>query len=166
MMTAHPPLSQENWHELKRVVVEKRHWQNRLEDATCLVANRAEVDVCSVYLREEPGSQLVLRATVGLRQSSVGKLAMQFDEGLVGLVAQTQRPLAVENAPAHPRFKYFAEADEDAYHSFLGVPVLLGGQVRGVLVVQTIEPRRFSIEEANVLREVAKNFAAILRDAC
>ena len=40
---------------------------------------------------------------------------MRLDEGLAGLVAEQLRPLIVEDAPAHPRFKYFSEAGEDPY---------------------------------------------------
>ena len=41
--------------------------------------------------------------------------------------------------PTHPRFKYFPEAGEDPYRSFLGVPIVERGLLQGVLVVQTIE---------------------------
>ena len=44
------------------------------------------------------------------------------------------------DATTHPRFKYFREAGEDPYRSFLGVPILDRGLLQGVLVVQTVEP--------------------------
>jgi signal transduction protein with GAF and PtsI domain len=46
---------------------------------------------------------------------------MGLHEGLAGLVAEQVRPVAVEQVKNHPRFKYFSEAGEDAYQSFLGV---------------------------------------------
>jgi signal transduction protein with GAF and PtsI domain len=49
---------------------------------------------------------------------------MAINEGLAGLVAEQVRPVAVEKAQGHPRFKYFREAGEDAYQSFLGVPLI------------------------------------------
>ena len=45
---------------------------------------------------------------------------------------------------SHPRFKYFGEAGEEPYQSFLGVPLIDRGVLQGVLVVQTIEARTFS----------------------
>ena len=64
---------------------------------------------------------------------------MALNEGLAGLVAEQVRPVAVEHANSHPRFKYFPEAGEDPYHSFLGVPLVEGGelqaQVRGKIDV-------------------------------
>ena len=66
---------------------------------------------------------------------------MGLHEGLAGLVAEQVRPVAVEQVKKHPRFKYFSEAGEDAYQSFLGVPLIDRGVLQGVLVVQTVEPR-------------------------
>ena len=44
----------------------------------------------------------------------------------------------------HPRFKYFSDAGEDTYHSFLGVPLIDRGVLQGVLVVQTVGGARLS----------------------
>ena len=63
---------------------------------------------------------------------------------LAGLVAEQVRPVAVEEVRNHPRFKFFGEAGEEAYHSFLGVPLIDRGVLQGVLVVQTIEARVFA----------------------
>jgi signal transduction protein with GAF and PtsI domain len=42
--------------------------------------------------------------------------------------------VAVEPVRKHPRFKYFSEADEDDYQSFLGVPLIDRGVLQGALV--------------------------------
>ena len=76
-------------------------------------------------------------------------------EGLAGLVAEQVRPVAVEQALNHPRFKYFGEAGEDDYQSFLGVPLIDRGILQGVLVVQTDRSPRFSEEEIRMLPEAA-----------
>src|SRR5262249_55257766 len=68
---------------------------------------RFQVDVCSIYLIEPDRANLVLAATVGLKPSSVGRVRMALHEGLAGLVAEHIRPVTVEDAFAHPRFKYF-----------------------------------------------------------
>ncbi len=80
---------------------------------------------------------------LGLRPQCIGTLRMALHEGLAGLVAEQVRPVAVEQVKNHPRFKYFSEAGEDAYQSFLGVPLIDRGVLQGVLVVQTIEARVF-----------------------
>ena len=121
-------------------------------------------DVCSVYLLRPDRAHLVLAATVGLRPESVGKVIMRLDEGLVGLVAQELRPIVAEDARSHPRFKYFPDAGEDRYHSFLGVPLIARGLLQGVLVVQTEQRRAFSQEEIRRIGETALSLGAIVRD--
>ena len=73
----------------------------------------------------------MLAATVGLRPESVGRVRMRLTEGLAGLVAEQLRPQVVADATLHPRFKYFREAGEDPYRSFLGVPMIDRGAAAG-----------------------------------
>lgn len=119
------------------------------------IANKLQTDVGSLYVWDQQRGTLVLAATVGLLQSCVGELQMRLDEGLVGLVAEQRAPVVLAHATQHPRFKYFPEADEDEYQSFLGVPVIAHNSVCGVLVVQTIEAREFSPAECAELQKIA-----------
>ena len=108
-----------------------------LENIVRLIQGRFRTAVCSVYFLEPDSGELVLGATVGLKPDGVGRVRMRLDEGLTGLVAEQLAPVMVADAFQHPRFKYFPEAGEDPYHSFLGVPLVEGGTLQGVLVVQT-----------------------------
>jgi starch phosphorylase len=136
-----------------------------LMNVVALIAKRFKTDVCSAYLLEPDRANLVLAATVGLRRQCIGTLRLALHEGLAGLVAEEVRPVAAEFAKKHPRFKYFSEAGEDAYQSFLGVPLIDRGVLQGVLVVQTIEPRVFSDEEIHMLSQAAAEVAPIVSDA-
>ena len=84
-----------------------------------LIARRFQTEVCSAYLLEPDRANLVLAATIGLNPESVGRVRMRLSEGLAGLVAEQLRPQFVADATTHPRFKYFREAGEDPYRSFL-----------------------------------------------
>jgi starch phosphorylase len=121
--------------------------------------------VCSAYLLEPDRANLVLAATVGLRPQCIGTLRLSLHEGLVGLVAEQVLPVAVEKVHTHPRFKYFPESGEDAYQSFLGVPLIDRGVLQGVLVVQTIEARAFREEEVRMLTEAASQVAPVVSEA-
>ena len=120
------------------------------------------VDVCSIYLLESDRTHLVLAATVGLRPESVGKVRMELHEGLAGLVAEQLRPIEVPNVKRHPRFKHFAEAGEDPYYAFLGVPLIDRELLQGVLIVQTIEERSFSDDEIASLLLAAGEISPIV----
>src|SRR5215471_12031273 len=136
-----------------------------LMNLVALIASRFHTDVCSAYLLEPDRAHLVLAATLGLRPQCIGVLRMALHEGLAGLVAEQVRPVAVEQVESHPRFKYFSEAGEDAYHSFLGVPLIDRGVLQGVLVVQTKEPRVFTPEEIRMLTEAAAQVAPVVSEA-
>src|SRR2546427_11257011 len=136
-----------------------------LMNIAALIADRFQTDVCSAYLLEPDRATLVLAATVGLRPQCIGTLRMALHEGLTGLVAEQVRPVAVEEVKTHPRFKYFSESGEEAYQSFLGVPLIDRGVLQGVLVVQTIEARAFREEEIRMLVEAAAQVAPVVSEA-
>jgi glycogen phosphorylase len=130
-----------------------------------LIQRRFDTDVCSVYLLEPDRTTLVLAATIGLRPESVGLVKMRISEGLAGLVAEQLRPVFVEDATQHPRFKYFREAGEDPYRTFLGVPVIDRGVLQGVLVVQTTESRAFADDMQRMLATAGAQLAPIVSEA-
>ncbi len=136
-----------------------------LMNVVALIARRFNTEVCSVYLLEPDRVSLVLAATVGLRPQCIGTLRMATHEGLVGLVAEQLRPVAVEEVKNHPRFKYFKEAGEDAYRSFLGIPLIDQGLLQGVLTVQTVDPRVYRDEEISMLSQAASQVAPVVSEA-
>jgi starch phosphorylase len=153
------------WEEIANLAAAEGEPAETLMNVVGLIAKRFETDVCSAYLLEPDRANLVLAATVGLRKECIGNLRMAINEGLAGLVAEQVRPVAVEQAHSHPRFKYFREAGEDDYQSFLGVPLIDRGVLQGVLVVQTIEPRVFLEEEIQMLAEAAAQVAPVVSEA-
>ncbi|MGA7474045.1 MAG: alpha-glucan family phosphorylase [Candidatus Sulfotelmatobacter sp.] len=151
--------------EIANLAAEEGQPAETLMNVVALIAKRFDTDVCSAYLLEPDRANLVLAATVGLRRECIGQLRMAIHEGLAGLVAEQVRPVAVEQAHTHPRFKYFQEAGEDDYQSFLGVPLIDRGVLQGVLVVQTMEPRLFREDEIQMLTEAAAQVAPVVSEA-
>ncbi|HZD49160.1 MAG TPA: alpha-glucan family phosphorylase [Silvibacterium sp.] len=136
-----------------------------LMNVVALIATRFRTDVCSAYLLEPDRSNLVLAATLGLHPKCIGTLRMPLSEGLAGLVAEQVLPVAVEDVSSHPRFKYFKESGEEAYRSFLGVPLIDRGILQGVLIVQTKEPRVFREPEIRMLLDAANEVAPVVSEA-
>src|ERR1700722_11032439 len=139
--------------------------EDTLMNVVAIIASRFATDVCSAYLLEPDRANLVLAATLGLRRECIGNLRMGVHEGLAGLVAEQVRPVAVEQVKNHPRFKYFKEAGEDDYHSFLGVPLIDRGVLQGVLVVQRIKSRVFTQDEIQMLTAAATQVAPVVSEA-
>jgi glycogen phosphorylase len=153
-----------SFEELRSLTEDAGRPAETLMKLVALVAKRFETEVCSAYLLEPDRANLVLAATVGLSPKCIGTLRLALHEGLVGLVAEEMRPVPVEKAQSHPRFKYFKNAGEDAYQSFLGVPFIDRGVLQGVLVVQTIAVRSFSPEEIRSLVDAAAELAPVVSE--
>ena len=151
--------------EIGRLVSHSGNPAETLNNLVHLIKRRFGTDVCSVYLLEPDRVNLVLAATIGLRPEGVGRVRMRLTEGLAGLVAEQLRPQVMADATAHPRFKYFHEAGEDPYRSFLGVPILDRGLLVGVLVVQTVERRTFSQDDVRMLVMAGTQLAPIVSEA-
>src|ERR1700730_16407488 len=148
--------------EISALVKEGGKPAETLMNVVALIAKRFQTDVCSAYLLEPDRANLVLAATLGLRPQCIGTLRLSLQEGLVGLVAEQVLPVAVERVATHPRFKYFKESGEDAFQSFLGVPLIDRGVLQGVLVVQTVEARAFREDEVRMLTEAATQVAPVV----
>jgi starch phosphorylase len=151
--------------EISKLAAEGGKPAETLMNVVALIAKRFQTDVCSAYLLEPDRANLVLAATVGLRPQCIGTLRLGLHEGLTGLVAEQVAPVAVAQVKSHPRFKYFQEAGEDIYQSFVGVPLIDRGVLQGVLVVQTTESRVFHDDEIRMLAEAAAEVAPVVSEA-
>ncbi|WP_028693298.1 phosphoenolpyruvate--protein phosphotransferase [Pseudomonas cremoricolorata] len=121
--------------------------------------------VCSVYLLDPETNRFVLMASEGLNKRSIGKVSMAPNEGLVGLVGTREEPLNLEDAAAHPRYRYFAETGEERYASFLGAPIIHHRRVVGVLVIQQKERRQFDEGEEAFLVTMSAQLAGVIAHA-
>lgn len=122
-------------------------------------------EVCSIYLMNRDQDQLLFAANEGLNTEAVGNISLDVAQGLVGLVAERAEPINLNNATVHPRFHLVPEIGEDAFHAFLGVPVIDHRQVLGVLVVQQRERRKFDESEEAFLVTLSAQLATVIGHA-
>ena len=146
---------------LREVMAEPVSAQERLDKIVVLIAANMVAEVCSVYVLRVDGT-LELYATEGLKREAVHMTVMRSDEGLVGLVAREANAINLSEAHEHPAFSYRPETGEEIYHSFLGVPILRGGNTLGVLVVQNRAQRTYSEEEVEALQTTSMVLAEMI----
>lgn len=151
--------------DVSTIIAHSHDLQETLQSIVQTVAERMGTEVCSLYLFDPKTQRLTLWATTGLDHSTVGKVSMQVDEGLTGLVIEKMEPVVAVNAMAHPRFKFFPETGEERYHSFLGIPVVERHTPLGVLVVQTLRKRRFTRTQIHLLRAISSQVRGIIVQA-
>jgi phosphotransferase system enzyme I (PtsP) len=146
---------------LREVMAEQISAQERLDKIVVLIAANMVAEVCSVYVLRVD-STLELYATQGLNREAVHLTVMRAGEGLVGLVAQTAESLNLSDAQEHPSFAFKPETGEEIFHSFLGVPILRGGNTLGVLVVQNRAHRKYEEDEVEALQTTSMVLAEMI----
>ncbi|MEO1649996.1 MAG: GAF domain-containing protein, partial [Pseudomonadota bacterium] len=139
---------------LRQIMAEPGDGQDRLNKIVRQVAGLMVAEVCSIYVKRQDGS-LELFATEGLNPDAIHTTRMKRGEGLVGRCAEIGVPVNVPKAQSHPAFSYRPETGEEAYHSLLAVPILRGGALLGVLVVQNQTPREYTDEDVESLQTTA-----------
>ncbi|MCH8138243.1 MAG: phosphoenolpyruvate--protein phosphotransferase [Proteobacteria bacterium] len=135
--------------------------QERLDQVVTVIAADMVAEVCSIYVRRA-GDVLELFATEGLNPTAVHQTRLKVGEGLVGDIAAHALPLNLSDAQSHPSFAYRPETGEEIYHSLMGVPILRGGRVIGVLVVQNKTWRHYTDEEVEALEITAMVLAELV----
>jgi phosphotransferase system enzyme I (PtsP) len=146
---------------LREAMAEPQSPQSRLDKIVRIIAANMVAEVCSVYLLRA-GDWLELFATEGLNPKAVHNSRLKVGQGLIGDIAAHARPLNLSDAPEHPNFVYLPETGEEAFHSFLGVPVLRAARVIGVLAVQNQTRRHYTEEEVENLQTVAMVMAEMV----
>lgn len=150
--------------QLRDLMQSGGQWQGRLDALVRLIADAMVAEVCSLYVMRA-GEVLELFATRGLRREAVHRTRLRVGEGIIGEIASSGRPLALQDAQEHPNFAYRPETGEEIYHSMLGVPLLRDRQVIGVLAVQNKTRRAYDEEELEALETVAMVLAEMIGGA-
>jgi phosphotransferase system enzyme I (PtsP) len=151
--------------ELSAIITDASDLDAMLQKIVDTAAGHMEADVCSVYLFDEVGKELVLRATRGLLPSSVGTVRLRPGEGLTGLAFSEQRPICEADAPSHPAYRYFPGIGEEVYRSFVAVPILRGRRPVGAMTLQSKQPDHFSAEDVQVFRAITMQLATTIEMA-
>ena len=151
--------------DISSLILHSHDLPETLDNIVHLVSKRMGTDVCSIYLLEDDAQTLRLAASKGLSRTSVGKITMKVSEGLTGLAVEQRGVVATDNAPAHPRYKYFRQTREERFNSFLGLPLMQRENPIGVIVIQTREPRTFRPAEISTLTTIGYQISSIVINA-
>ena len=147
------------------IVQKVSHLRHSSEQVNCIVnavCESIQVDVCSLY-RVDAHGDLILLASQGLMVNQ--PISIPKGKGLVGLVVSNQRPINIDDAPAHPDYYYVALSKEEYFHSFCGVPLVHKGIVIGVLVAQREKAEKIDPQSEAFLVTLAAHLAMMIPDA-
>jgi putative methionine-R-sulfoxide reductase with GAF domain len=115
------------------------------------------VDTTAVLLLDPSHSHLVATAARGIEEEVHQGVRIPLGKGFAGRIAAEKQPVMIgqvdHNNVLNPILR------EKGIHTLLGVPLLVSGQVLGVLHVGTLRPHRFSAEDVELLRLVGDRVA-------
>ncbi|MER7668922.1 GAF domain-containing protein [Kitasatospora sp. NPDC096128] len=126
-------------------------------------------DTAYLTLPDEAAGDTYMRVTDGSVSVLFQTLRLSLGDGLGGLVAQTARPYATPDYRTDERFHHTGTIDagvlDEGLVAIIGVPLLLGGEVIGVLFAADRSPRAFSPDEVALLCTLAAHAAIALDTA-
>ncbi len=139
-----------------------------LRRVTVAMRDLCAADAALIALREPGGDAMRLRHVVG-KEVPAALWATRFEpgKGLGGVVMQTGRPVRTDNRREDPRFD---RGFVDLVHAqdivaALVVPILIGGQVEGLVFVQNLTARPFTDRDEAVLVRLADHAAVAVSNA-
>jgi phosphotransferase system enzyme I (PtsP) len=135
-----------------------------LDEAPRRIAEIFEADVCSLYLVEGDGHELVMRGNVGFAPGAIGQIRLHIGEGMTGEAVEYLRPVTSDHAPEDSAYKHFDLLGEDRYPVFLAIPVRGKAGPLGALVIQRARVE-FEERDIELLAALGAIIAAGIRHA-
>lgn len=117
-------------------------------------------DTIALLLLEPGGKELVATATQGIETEVRQGVRIPLGKGFAGKVAATKQPVMldrVDNTTVLNQLLW-----EKGIHTLLGVPLLVSGEVLGVLHVGSLTSRRFTQDDIAFLQAAADRIALVV----
>jgi signal transduction histidine kinase len=122
-----------------------------------------DVDTCAILLLDEEANELVARAALGIEEEVEQGIRIPVGQGFAGRIAAEKQPVILDDVDhAHVLNPILREK---AIKSMLGVPLVVEGEVRGVLHVGSLVYRHFEPDETELLQLVADRAALAIEHA-
>jgi GAF domain-containing protein len=154
-------------HEIVSTVASSLELDQVLRAVVRLLSDASAVHACFVYLVEDGGGRLVLKAASEPYDHLVDRIALDRGKGLAWWAAERNEPAFIpENLLDDPRVEYVPELDEEHFQSLLSVPIAgRDGTVIGVISAHTEAPREFTPDEIDFVVTSASLVAGAIENA-
>jgi len=122
-----------------------------------------EVDTCAILLLDEETNELVARAALGIEEEVEQGVRIPVGAGFAGRIAAEKRPVVLDDVDHGHVLNPILR--EKGIKSMLGVPLVVEGEVQGVLHVGSLVPRAFADDEVELLQLVGDRAALAIEHA-
>jgi PAS domain S-box-containing protein len=135
--------------------------EHLLDELLTRIREALAVDTAAVMLVDESGDALRVRAHQGLNPA-LGDVRVPVGEGFSGRIAQTREPRRVSRVEAHHVVPAAFGVSPEA---LLGVPLLVAGDLIGVLHVGSATQREWDADDQALLQLVGDRVALAINQA-
>lgn len=121
------------------------------------------VDAATIRLLDESGEKLYLVASSGLSQTYLGRGPIDAEKSVIQALAG--EPVAIHDALNYPNISHHEEMKKEGIRSLLIAPVIIKGEVAGILRLLTRTPRKFKNNEIEFIAALAKQCGIAIGNA-
>ena len=150
---------------VSEAITSPQYLDDILRVVTELAAQTMQAAVCSMFLLDESGTQLVMRAAQKMTNPYQNRRPIPLGHGVVGEVAQLGEAVYIRDVRDDPRYKGGALARAEGLVSLLSVPLSVQDRVIGVLNCYTAVERQFTEAEKTLFSTLANQTALAIENA-
>lgn len=148
---------------LSEAVTLPQYLDEMLDVVTEMAAQTTETAVCAIYLLDEKGQQLELRAARRAGAAYRQQPPLPMDMGVGAVAMQTGQVLYVPDLHREPR--YLRPELANGFSALLVVPLSVRERVIGVLHAYNVDTRPFSEKQRALLSTLANQTALAIENA-
>ena len=139
-----------------------------LNDVVQIIHQHFNIPYVHLWMIHKGRKQILFQAGSGSRSQTISDAGFYFDlessEGLIPWVAHNGKPALAADVQKDDRYQPFSLGPSDT-SSELALPLIFGGEVAGVLDLQSNQINAFKEEDLDLYTALADNVATALRNA-
>ncbi len=148
--------------KISRAITSDLYLEDILKLIVTLTANVMKAKVCNVWLIDEKKQEFNIKATQSMHQEYLDKRTIKLNEGIVGLVAREKKPKLIFDVLKEELYKEKKLAMKEGLVSMVSIPMMVKGEIIGVLNVYTNKPYEFTKAEISLLSTIANQAAVAI----
>jgi signal transduction histidine kinase len=136
------------------------HLEALLRELLGRIRDSLAADTVVILLLDDDGKELDVRAALGLEEEVRQRIRIPLGRGVAGRIAAEGRLMVFDDLD---RVEIWSPVLRDKrLAALLGAPLRIEGHVLGVVHVGTMAPRRFTVDDAELLQRVADRIAVAI----
>ncbi|MDR7521273.1 MAG: GAF domain-containing protein [Armatimonadota bacterium] len=151
--------------EASKTITSPLYLEEMLRLIVEMASGMMDARLCSLMLLDEQTGELVLTASYRAGERYQARPTLRAGEGIVGLVAQTGRAVAVADVLEDPRFVHKDMAREEGLRALLAVPLVVRERIIGVFNCYKDRPHQFTRDEISLFSTLANQTALAIENS-